>query len=104
MEAERLDEEPPSEPPGAGALRIIPFQPEPRQTLVAYLDGQTAVSRLWDDGDTLRCRLCLACKASDNNCLVIVPFLLPRASAPSLSTRSLRRTDDRGLRRAEGDA
>lgn len=91
-----------SHPPEGEHPKTIRIQPTPYQTLPAYLNGQTSISRLWRDGEPERCQLCEACRASANNCLVVVPFIVDREDTPLFSTRGLRASNDRGVGRSEG--
>lgn len=73
----------------------IAIQPEPIQALVGHLPTPggvvTAVTRIWQPGDTLRCRLCDHCTAFHdlNVCQVQVGFQVPVESGPDLSIRGL---------------
>jgi hypothetical protein len=79
----------------------LPIQPEPANWIVTFLPGpcggSTAVTRFWERGDTLRCRLCPVCTAlhSRDSCQVHVRGELDEASIPLLSLhgRDVRPTD-----------
>lgn len=66
-------------------LRFEPTQPYP--SLVIYAPVKqgpfhtTAIARTWANGDEARCRLCSECNVTGGQCLVNVPWHVPRESA-----------------------
>ena len=71
---------------------ILPFQPHPVRTRVAHLrrggERITAIFRRWKPGDSGpqgRCRLCPACTAYADGCLLLIAAHIPRESAPLFS-------------------
>lgn len=90
LRAERTDEdhgsaEPTTEAAGDDAA-IVPLQPYPEETWVVYhqIDGRilTGIYRRWRPGDATRCRLCDACAAAEDCCLMIFRSYIPRTMAP----------------------
>lgn len=80
-------------------LPITHPQPEPIQWFVSSLPSVvapvTAITRVWDEGDTQRCRLCPQCTADHalGVCLVQVRCEVESGSAPLFSTHGM---NDRG--------
>jgi hypothetical protein len=74
----------------------LPIQPEPIGTLVSHYwtaDGEciSALSRLWQDGDTRRCLLCDECSATHslNFCQLQVRQYVPLESGSLFCSRGL---------------
>lgn len=75
-------------------VKIRPVQPSPQQTIVCYSGGpkpiSTAIARVWDGDDHLRCSLCDICSLRVNPpgegetavCLVSVTGKVDQADAP----------------------
>jgi hypothetical protein len=76
---------------GAIRMSVFQIQPIPIRTLVGRLNGVTAITRIWDDGDHLKCRLCPACDASTEGvCTVQTTETVPDSDAELYSLRGLR--------------
>lgn len=57
---------------------VIQIQPVPVDTMVGRLRGITAITRVWADGDEMRCRLCPNCQASSIGvCTVLTKEKVP---------------------------
>ena len=71
----------------------LTFRPQPIRTQLKTIriGGQpaSAIMRTWNPGETRRCKLCLACDAGLDTCLVIVNRLVAPAEAPTYSTREI---------------
>lgn len=74
--------------PGVDSPAVVSIQPYPALTLTNHLGGATAVTRIWEDGDEARCRLCPRekCKVYDGVCMVGVMNHVPTEDAPLLDT------------------
>jgi hypothetical protein len=72
-------------------MSVFQIQPVPIRTLVGRLNGVTAITRIWDDGDHLKCRLCLACDASNEGvCTIQTTAVVPDSEAELYLSRGLR--------------
>lgn len=82
--------------PGADSPEVLPVQPEPITTMVNHCRGNTAVVRLWNEGDTDRCRLCPRehCRAVDGVCLIVVEQIVSLDDAAMLDTTKFDWKDD----------
>jgi hypothetical protein len=68
----------------------LPIRPLPIRCMTARVrldNGQlmTAITRIWRDGDTPRCRLCPVCTADDNLCVILTNTFKPGDVARSFS-------------------
>lgn len=75
----------------------IPFKrrhPEPSLYLFGSLNGVYALTRHWDDGDELRCRLCEECTAFRGVCTVMTEEEITDENAALYSTMGLDFTED----------
>jgi hypothetical protein len=79
-------------PEGAGAEgpRTLRMQPKPVETIVARMpiggEVATAITRIWAEGDTGRCRLCARCTARLNVCTKLTDVAVPVGSGGLFST------------------
>ena len=84
-------------------LPMLAPQPEPLQWFVssmpAVISPVTAITRVWSDGDTLKCRLCTRCTADHalGVCMVQVRCVIASASVPLFSTHGMNDRGDTGL-------
>jgi hypothetical protein len=75
---------------GETAVATLPMRPMPVRCMTARVQldaGQlwTAITRVWLDGDTSRCRLCPLCTADDNLCVILTNTFKPGDVARSFS-------------------
>ncbi len=65
----------------------ILFQPIPILTMLATLNGVTAVTRQWAGDDHRRCGLCTECTASDSGvCNILTEEIVSSDDAPLYSS------------------
>lgn len=72
---------------------ILPFQPFPaevRHNYLSYPDRVvTSLYRKWRPGDSSRCRLCAACTARGDACLITIGVRVPEAGLALFSLAGL---------------
>lgn len=88
------------EPHDGEPTAVIPIQPRPINTRVAYISGdggliETAIARTWMLSDARRCRLCSECQGSVSSdgltalCLLVAKGHVPIGEAPLFRPRRL---------------
>lgn len=86
----RRKSSPPPLPPGDPPI-LRPLQPVPRFVLTSTINGVTAITRVWNEGDIPHCRLCHSCKAHEGVCQIAVNGVVPAAAAATFNARDLER-------------
>lgn len=78
-------------------IRFGGLQPHPETWAVSEIDGITAIVRIWNRGDTMKCKLCPECAfRHESYCLVQTTSIVGPEEAP------LFRIDDLGQQACPG--